>query len=119
MPKVNSDYSAITNDPNITIYHSEPFIDIKVILMALREDLPKRTLYLGRNENKKRTNVIIPTLNQWIILYYVNGHINIRGRLKKYRFPCELESFMIPEWAIDVIARVIVHNNWHTKRFKF
>lgn len=119
MSKVDSDYSAITDDPNITIYHPEPFIDIKVILMALREDLPRRVLYLSRNENRQRTNVVIPTLNQRIIIYYLNGHINIRGRNKKYKFPCELESFMVPEWAIDVISKVIVHNNWHTKKFRF
>lgn len=119
MSKINTDYSTITDNPAITIYYPEMFVDIKVILMALRWEMASQPLHLARFKFLTTINVIVPTLATTLKIRYANGFITVKSRRKKYRIPCELENFMVPEWAIDALVELFIYNDWHTKRFRF
>lgn len=119
MPKIDPDYSAITNDPTINIRFSEPYVDVKVILMALRDVVPHQHVYLAPSFEKFKYNVVVPTLRVSVAIKYRGGEVHVISRMKRYKFPCELENFMLPEWAIDVIVKLFMHNHWHKRRFRF
>lgn len=119
MPKVDPDYSAITNDPNLNIGFSEPYIDIRVILLALRDEIPRQHIYMVPKINSFQYNVVVPTLRVKVTIKYKKNQVHVITRTHKYKFDCELENFMLPEWAIDVIAKLFIHHHWHTKRFRF
>lgn len=111
MQKTDRDDRTIAENALLNIEIPDSTIDIRRVLMSLREDLLIKRLRFSNSFNLKATNVVVPSLKSSFDLWYENGDILFRTfhTKKKYRIPCEFEDGMISEKTIEIIYRLIEH----------
>jgi hypothetical protein len=109
--KVNPDDNAFATEPILNFGIPDNRIDIKVILMSVREDMLYRKLIFSDNFLLKRVDVIIPSLKCPFKVWYQEGYLCFKkgvSRAKKIPFQFDEEG-KIPETAIDILCAVIEH----------
>lgn len=119
MSKIDTDYSAIANDPAVNLGVPGAYCDIRVILLALRDEIPRQHIYMVPSITRYKYNVVVPTLRNFVTIKYKKNQVHVIARSHRYKFDCELENFMLPEWAIDVIVELFELHSWHKPKFKF
>lgn len=109
MCETDSNDTAITNDPTINLIAPSHNIDMKHILMAVREDmLINKRLIFSRNIVYKHTDVVVPSLRSRLTLEWKDPYIILtKGVERPMKIPMELEDGMVPESVIDVICAII------------
>lgn len=112
MSEIDSDYQALANEPSVSIGVPENEINLKFVLMALREEIIEVGLRIANRDTLAMVNVVIPSLSGPIDIWYENGNIIIKRLLhkKRYRLPCEFEDGKISENIIDILCAFIIHN---------
>jgi hypothetical protein len=111
MQKTDRDDRTIAENALLNIGIPSSNIDLRRVLISLREDLLIRRLRFANNFTINATNVIVPSLKSPFDLWYENGDILLKTfhTKKKYRVPCEFESDMISEKTIEIIYRLLEH----------
>jgi hypothetical protein len=84
-------------------------IDIKVILMALREEIIEHGIRVSNREFPKGTNVVVPSVTGPFDIWFEAGNVYLKRfyEKKKYRIPCEFEDEILSEKIIDVLCAYI------------
>lgn len=109
MCEVDTDDPAITNDPTINLVAPMHSIDIKHILMSLREDMViNKQLSFYKDLSYKSIDVVIPSLKSKFILWWRDPYIFLKkGSQRPIKIPTDLEDGLIPESTIDIICAII------------
>ncbi len=102
MSEINTDDTTFTDDPAINIGIPPYGIDLKVILMAVRDYLLWEKLQFAK-EAGKTANIIIPTLRESFTTEYVDGYIILNQR-KSYRIPVTFDGPDISEETINIMC---------------
>ena len=110
--KTDTDYRAIADEPFLNIGVPENKIDVKVVLMALREEILELGIRVSNREFPKGTNVVIPSLKAPFDIWYENNAVYFKRYYfkKVYRIPCDLDGSKIPEEIIDVLCAIVEHH---------
>lgn len=109
MPKANSDNPTIAEDPFLNIGVSENRLDIKVVLMALREEIMDSGIRVSNRDFPKGTNVVVPSLTGPFDVWYENDHVIFKRFYyrKQYKLKCEFEDGKISEGIIDILCALV------------
>lgn len=109
MREVDPDDSSITADPTINLVAPLHNIDIKHILMGVREELmiyPRLTF--SRNIVYRRTHIIVPSLVYSFKLEWRDPYIIFtKGTTRPMKIPIEIEDGLIAESTIDIICAIV------------
>jgi hypothetical protein len=109
--KATPDDNAFAAEPILNFGIPDNRIDIKVILMSVREDLLHRKLIFADNFLPKRVDVIIPSLKCPFKIWYQDGHVCFqKGISRAKKIPFEFEDGQIPEKVIDLLCAIIEYN---------
>lgn len=112
MPEANRHDKAIAKDPVLNFIVPENRIDIKTIILALREDILQRKIQFSRSFLTRKADVIVPSLRSTFHLWYNDGYLCFqKGTLRPIKIPFEFEDGQISEEAIDVVCALIEHKN--------
>lgn len=109
MSKIDSDYTALADDPAVSLKIPELRIDIRVILLSLRYELLHQKIYFAPRLYEKRSHVIVPTLRYKFVTWYEDGFMNIHIHRNKFKIPCFLDEDMVSERTIDLLCAIIEH----------
>lgn len=86
-------------------------IDLRVILMAMKEYMLDGKIRFSNNFLAKKTEVIVPSLKASFSLEYTGDYILLKkGKDFSYRIPCELKDGQVSDRVIDYIVAVVEHN---------
>lgn len=109
MSKVDTDNQTLADDPTINLGVPDYKIDIKVVLMSLREEIITEGIRISNREFPKGTNVVIPSIVGPFDIWFENGYIYFRKvyKGKLHRFPCEFEDGLLSERLIDLICAYV------------
>jgi len=86
-------------------------IDIKVILLAMREHMLDKKLKFTNDFHVKGSDVIVPSLKNTFSLEYVGDYIIFRnGKFRSHRIPCTFdEDGQVSMEVIDYIVALVEH----------
>ena len=86
-------------------------VDLRVILMAMKEYMLDGKIRFSNNFLAKKTEVIVPSLKASFSLEYTGDYILLKkGKDFSYRIPCELKDGQVSDRVIDYIIAVVEHN---------
>lgn len=105
----NEDIDIDDSDAYIGVTKNE--VDLRVILMAMKEYMLDGKIRFSNNFLAKKTEVIVPSLKASFSLEYIGDYILLKkGKDFSYRIPCELEDGQVSDRVIDYIIAVVEHN---------
>lgn len=112
MQQVDTDDRTITENPILNIGVPENKIDVKVILMALQEEIIEIGIRVSNREFPKGTNVVIPSIRGTFDIWFDGTYIYFKRFTSKktYKIPCLLNDSKIPEEIIDVLCALVDHH---------
>jgi len=102
MSEITTNDTALATNPAINLGIPPYGIDLKVILMAVRDDMLYQRLHFTKNHAQK-CDVVIPTLRENFVTRYVDGHIIIKQR-KSIRIPVTFDGCSISEETINIMC---------------
>lgn len=112
MSEANRHDKTIAKDPVLNFIVPENRIDIKTIILALREDILQRKIQFSRSFLTRKADVIVPSLRVTFHLWYNDGYLCFqKGILRPIKIPFEFEDGQISEEAIDVVCALIEYKN--------
>lgn len=112
MSEANRHDKTIAKDPVLNFIVPENRIDIKTIILALREDILQRKIQFSRSFLTRKADVIVPSLRVTFHLWYNDGYLCFqKGKLRAIKIPFEFEDGQISEEAIDVVCALIEYKN--------
>jgi hypothetical protein len=109
MSEIDPDYTALADDPAVSLKIPELRIDMKVILLALRYELLHQKIYFSPRFYMKRSHVIVPSLRYRFCTWYDDGFIRIKINRTEYKVPCFLDEDVVSERTIDLLCAIIEH----------
>lgn len=109
MCETDTDDPTITADPTINLVAPTHSIDIKHILMALREDMTmNKELTFYKDLSYKSIDIVIPSLKSKFRLWWKDPYLFFKkGTERPIKIPTETEDGLIPESTIDIICAII------------
>ncbi len=109
MSEIDPDYTALADDPSVSLKIPELRIDIRVILLSLRYELLHQKIYFAPRIYYKWSHVIVPTIKYRFSTWYDSGFIHIKMHRANYKVPCFLDEDIVSERTIDLLCAIIEH----------
>ena len=115
MSETNRDDISIAEYPFLNLGVPNNGIDIRVILLALKYELPRQKICFG-NRFDAKFDVVVPTLRIKFTTEPVNGFIIFTG-MKKIKLPIKMDGEFLSEEIINILCAVIEQVKINETRF--